>query len=116
MPYALPRCGERKLFHSGVDRAVEGRIRVDHVLQRGDRYRGVQRHRQRAQHLADADAARTGDRGAPPDEPAGLPPAAPGTRAIWLWTGAEVDAATRTTYSFAGIAVHHYEAWRDLPA
>ena len=29
---------------------------------------------------------------------------------------AEVDAATRTTYSFGGIAVHHYDSWRDLPA
>jgi len=29
---------------------------------------------------------------------------------------AEVDAATRTAYSFGGIAVHHYDSWRDLPA
>jgi hypothetical protein len=29
---------------------------------------------------------------------------------------AEVDAATRSTYSFAGIAIHHYDSWRDLPA
>ena len=29
---------------------------------------------------------------------------------------AEVDAATRTTYSFGGIAVHHYSAWKNLPA
>ncbi|BCJ53043.1 hypothetical protein Asp14428_45180 [Actinoplanes sp. NBRC 14428] len=29
---------------------------------------------------------------------------------------AEVDAATRTTAAFAGIAVHHYGSWRTLPA
>jgi hypothetical protein len=29
---------------------------------------------------------------------------------------AEVDAATRKTYSYAGVAVHHYGTWRDLPA
>ncbi|MEV4640694.1 hypothetical protein AB0J80_25450 [Actinoplanes sp. NPDC049548] len=28
---------------------------------------------------------------------------------------AEVDAATRTTAAFAGIAVHHYGAWQALP-
>jgi hypothetical protein len=29
---------------------------------------------------------------------------------------AKVDAATRSTTGFAGIAVHHYTTWRDLPA
>lgn len=29
---------------------------------------------------------------------------------------AKVDAATRSTTGFAGIAVHHYASWRDLPA
>jgi hypothetical protein len=29
---------------------------------------------------------------------------------------AKVDAATRGANAFAGIAVHHYESWRDLPA
>jgi hypothetical protein len=29
---------------------------------------------------------------------------------------AKVDAATRTTYAFAGIAVHHYDSWKNLPA
>ena len=29
---------------------------------------------------------------------------------------AKVDAATRQAYGYAGIAVHHYGAWRNLPA